>query len=351
MKARIYLVLFVQSHSGNKKDGGGLRGYHKRVLFHGRFWLALLPAALFAQYYAAPAGIRPALRKSGSSILAGGRIISPLGNEYVTGAGAFGLAVSPSGRTVVTSNAGPSRNSLTVLERGKGENWDVRQIIAKSPESAAEFDAADWKGVFMGLAFSGERSLYVSEGNSGRISLFEWKSDRRRTIDLNQQGFEDSYTGDLALDPAREILYVVDQANFRVAVIDTKSRQIKASIRVGRLPFALALSPDRRKLYVTNIGMFQYRAIPGADPKNAKETGLDFPAFGFPSPASVSGAERQTGRGAVQVPGLGDPNVNESNSLCVIDVASPAEPKLETFIRTGVPLGRRVWAAAAPRGW
>ena len=283
----------------------------------------LLPfSTLFAQSYAAPAGIRPAVRKTGSSILAGGRIVAPLGTEYVTGAGAFGLAVSTSGRTVVTSNAGPGRNSLTILEKNKNEGWDVRQIVAKSQEAEAEFEEDDWKGVFMGLAFSGEKAIYASEGNSGRISLFEWNSERRRVIDLNQQGFEDSYTGDLALDGVRGILYAVDQANFRVAVIDTKSRQVQASIRVGRLPFALALSPDRRKLYVTNIGMFQYQAVPGANAKQAKETGLDFPAFGFPSPESVAGAQRQTERGAVKVPGLGDPNVKESNSVCVIAVLS-----------------------------
>ena len=103
-----------------------------------------------------------------------------LGTEYVTGAGAFGLAISPSGRTVVTSNAGPGRNSLTILEKTREEGWEVRQIVAKSPEAEAEFDEDDWKGVFMGLAFPGEKAVYASEGNSGRVSLFEWNSSRRR---------------------------------------------------------------------------------------------------------------------------------------------------------------------------
>ena len=159
----------------------------------------------------------------------------------------------------------------------------------------------------MGLALSGEHAVFASEGNSGRISLFDWSSHRRRAIDLNQGGFDDSYTGDLALDAERNVLYAVDQANFRVAVIDARSRQVLASVRVGRLPFALALSPDRRKLYVTNVGMFEYRAIPGADPQQARATGLPFPAFGFPSAEAAAGVERQTARGPVMVPGLGDP--------------------------------------------
>ena len=64
--------------------------------------------------------------------------------------------------------------------------------------------------------------------------------------------------------------FALDEANFRLAVIDVRKRTILASIRTGRLPFAVALSPDRQTAYVTNLGMFEYRAIPGADAKRAK---------------------------------------------------------------------------------
>src|SRR5690349_22874496 len=107
----------------------------------------------FSQSFAAPAGIRPAQRHSGASILPGGRIIAPLGTEYPTGPGAFGLALSPSGRFVITSNTGPGRNSLTVVER-RGNSWDVRQIVPppKDPNAGKEADDDDeWRGVFMGL--------------------------------------------------------------------------------------------------------------------------------------------------------------------------------------------------------
>ena len=317
-----------------------------------RFSLTLLTLSttLAAQTYHAPAGIRPAQRHPTSAILPGGRIISPLGDQYLTGPGAFGLAVSPSGKTVVTSNGGPGRNSLTVLDRDKDGRWQGRQLVARSLNMLDEFDAADWRSVFMGLAFSNDHAIYASEGNSGRISLFDWNTDRRRVIDLNQKGFDDSYTGALALDAERGILYAVDQANFRVVVIDTKTRQILEFVKVGRLPFALALSPDRQKLYVTNLGMFQYQPIPGTDLTEARTTGLPFPAFGFPSARSAAGAERETGKGAVKVPGLGDPNVPESNSVSVIDVSSPGAAKVETFIRTGLPFGENSQGGSSPSG-
>ena len=240
-----------------------------------------------------------------------------------------------------------------MLEREKSGRFEVRQIAARNPNAPNaqdESDDADFRGVFMGLAFTGEHAAYVSEGNSGRISLVDWNADRRRVIDLDQNGYSDSYTGDLALDAERNVLYAVDQANFRVAVIDTRTRRVVASVRVGRLPFALALSPDRKKLWVTNVGMFEYKAVPGADAKQARSTGLPFPAFGFPSPEAVAGVERATELGPVKVPGLGDPNVRESNSVCVVDVSTPTAPKVETFIRTGVPFGDMSHGGSSPSG-
>lgn len=326
-------------------------GYDGEVPVSWRHVLALLTfsSTLAAQSFAAPAGIRPALRKPGSSILPGGRVIAPLGDQYITGAGPFGLLIGPSARMVVTSNGGPGPNSLTVLDRERSGRWSVQQLVARSFDGQEAF-GQDWRGLFMGLAYGNDHSVWASEGNSGKVSLFDWSAARRRSIDLNQGGFKDSYTGDLALDAERNILYVVDQANFRVAAVDLRTRAVIASVRVGRLPFALALSPDRQKLYVTNVGMFEYKMIPGADPAQPRSTGLPFPAFGFPSPDAAAGAERQTEKGPVKVPGLGDPNVRESNSLCVVDVSNPTAAKVETFIRTGLPYGPNSDGGSSPSG-
>lgn len=314
-----------------------------------RILVVLLAMPLVAAEYSAPAGIRPALRRPGAaSILPGGRIISSLGNQYITGPGPFGLAAGPGGKTLVTANGGPHRYSLTVLERGRNLPWTVRHLVAPSGAGQAE---DEWRSVFMGLAFSGDRQVFASEGNSGRVRLVDLATGRaRRIYSLNQDGFADSYTGDLAFDPERQLLYVVDQANFRVAVIDTRRHQVVSSVRVGRLPFAIALSPDGRKAYVTNLGMFEYRAVPGADPKRAAVTGLPFPAFGFPSAEARDGARRDTGAGPVEVPGLGDPNVRESNSVCVLDLENPAAPAVETYIRTGLPFGSGTHGGSSPSG-
>ena len=313
--------------------------------------LLITASAAWAAEYAAPAGTRTAIRRPGAeSILPGGRIIVPLGHQYATGPGPFGLAISPNGGMVVSANGGPQRYSLTVLTKDKGY-WGVRQLVAPHPKTPDEKIEDPWRSVFMGLAFESGRSLDASEGNSGKVRLIDpVRGGVKHIYDLNQGGFRDSYTGDLALDRARGLLYVVDQANFRVVVIDVRKKRILASVRVGRLPFAIALSPDGRKAYVTNLGMFEYQPIPGAHPKQARETGLPFPAFGFPSPEALAGVRRETLRGPVDVPGLGDPNVREANSLAAIDVADPAAPRVEAFVPTGLPFGQNSLGGSSPSG-
>lgn len=297
-------------------------------------------SAILAQSYTAPAGDRPALRRNGPSILPGGRIIAPLGDEYATGPGAFGLAVSASGRTVVTADGGPFHYSLTLLQReSRDGRWQISQAVAPSIDAASQSSPAGWHGVSLGVALAGDHTIYLAEGESGRISWFDSDGERRRGFDLNQGGFADSFTGDLALDTARGILYAADQANFRVAAIDVRSHQIIGSVRVGRLPFAIALAPDARKLYVANCGVFEYQALAGAP-----EAGLPFPAFGFPSEEAMRGAVRE----GVAVPGLGDPNAREADSVAVVDVANPAAPKVEAFVRTGLPFGGAVRGGSGP---
>ena len=136
----------------------------------------------------------------------------------------------------------------------------------------------------------------------------------KKIYDLNQDGFADSFTGDLAFDADRGVLYVLDQANFRLVAIDVRKQRVLSSVRLGRLPFALALSPDKRKAYVTNIGMFEYKPVPGVDPTISARPACRFRLSDFRRPrrARARGARRPRGRW--MCPGLGDPNVQEANS-------------------------------------
>jgi YVTN family beta-propeller protein len=319
-----------------------------------RICIALLAAVgiAAAHDYRAPAGERPAARRVGAeSVLPGGRVIEPLGRQFATGPGAFGLALSPDGKYAVSADGGPNRFSLTILDMSE-EQWQIRRLVAKRrDEKKEEGEEDDWRSVFLGLAFEDNSHLFASEGNSGRVRHIAIPSGRvLGHFQLNQDEWRDSYAADIAYDPQKHVLYVADQANFRVAAFNTHNRKMLASIRVGRLPFKMALSPDRRRLYVTNLGMFRYSLLPGVEKSDVRGTGLSFPAFGFPSRDAEQGATRDTAHGPIDVPGLGDPNLPESNSVAIVDVADPAQPKLITFVRTGLPFGPDSLGGASPSG-
>jgi len=142
--------------------------------------------------YSAPAGTKPAIARHGlPSILPGGRVIVPAGRQFVTGPGPYGLAISPDHTTLVSVNSGPERFSVTVIELDK-KAVVTRNFVAsiKRPTGTDREEQEQWRSVFMGVAFSGNRAVYVSEGNSGRVRLMDLSTgDRRKLFDLNQNGF------------------------------------------------------------------------------------------------------------------------------------------------------------------
>ncbi len=120
-------------------------------------------------------------------------------------------------------------------------------------------------------------------------------------------------------------------------VLKPRGGSIRWRVGVGRLPFAVAVSPKGDRVYVSNVGTFQYSVVPGFDLKRAGETGLDFPPFATGTPE----AEQGTVIAGKRIPGLGDPNVPESNSVFVLD-ASGSPPTVLARIRTGLAIGNQV---------
>src|SRR5262245_65003246 len=159
---------------------GNCERYHGRVRPGAIVLAGFLAPTLFAQSYAAPAGIRPVLKRVGPSILPGGRIVAPAGPQYPAGDATHGFAVSPSGATLIVSSSRPKGFSLTIAEPNRAGTWQSRQF---------DFDGADLHStiLFNGLAFDGDKSVYLPQGTSGNISQFEWKSDRSRDISLKDR--------------------------------------------------------------------------------------------------------------------------------------------------------------------
>jgi YVTN family beta-propeller protein len=294
----------------------------------------------------APAGRLPVkIDLRGMTVLPNGRLITPSGKQVKVAPHPYGLVLSPDGKTLVTVNSGTHPFSASIVTDIFGLAPQVAQIPPGFQSSGA-----DPESVFLGAGIAGDnRTLYLSEGNNGKVGIFDLVT-HQRLGSLSLEGefqskiYNHSLSGELLLSHDGKSLYVLDLAHFRLVVFDTNSKQVIASIAVGRVPFGLALSPDGKRVYVSNVGTFSYTLIPGYDAKSARDTGITFPAFGYPSKEAEEGAAVE----GKQIAGLGDPNVPESNSLYVIDVRNPSSPKVLERIRTGLPIGGPIVGGSSP---
>jgi YVTN family beta-propeller protein len=272
-----------------------------------------------------PPGREAVARIDGNTaILVNGRRVAPAGRVIRTQSYAWGLALSPDG------------SHAAVLNRDAFEIVDLREPYAsrRVPPLGAPHPSQLGTGSYMGCAFSPDGArFYYGSANEGRIIVLDVASATvRGTIELNTGGFEDSFAGDLALSRDGRRLFVVDQFNNRLVTVDVDSRRIVQSVRVGRNPFAVALSPDERSAWVSNVGMFEYPLLPGVTPETRRTSGLSFPAYGVPSREAEEGVAVD----GVRVPGLGSPNHPDAMSVFKVDLAAG---RVVQRIKTGYLVG------------
>ncbi len=284
----------------------------------------------------APAGKRyTQISRNGVTIIPNGRLLTPLGKSIQVAPHPYGLVMSNDGKTVVTANSGTKPLSVSIIKNILSDNPRVKQI-PPGPST----DKGVLASVFMGLAVSPDNNtIYVSGGQENKIYLFDTNSGHQNgIIDCSSKSFPGGYIGDMVLTKDGSRLYVVDQIQFRMMIIDTKKREILHNVAVGRYPFGITLSPDESKVYVANVGMFEYKKIIGVDENNMIETGLEFPPFAYGSKQALEGYQTDS----TIVPGLGDPNVPESFSVWTIDLADPDKPMVSAKIKTGTLVGELV---------
>lgn len=276
----------------------------------------------------------------GTTILPNGRWLKPIGKHYPVAKWPYGLTLTRDGSTLFVASDGVG----TIVR-----NWQTA-----NPEfsTVAPISSGRRRKNAGGADFSPDgKTLFWSGGDGGTVMVFDVeKAEKIGDIELNGSSsgvdWEDSYAIDVKCSPDGRLVYVADVTNFRVVVADAASREVLSSVRVGRYPYALA--PVGNKVFVANIGLFEYSPIPplpaekaftyggeGGRARLPDPRGLSFPAFGYPSKEARDGVEFE-GR---FIPGLGDPNVPESFSVWGVDVADPAKPRVISKLKTGLLVG------------
>jgi DNA-binding beta-propeller fold protein YncE len=278
------------------------------------------------------------INQSGTSVLPSGRFITPAGNTIRITHDPFGLSVSPDGKKAVTLHNGvieiidlPSMNAVRV------PSYDKK---IKSPLS---------NGSFLGVAFSPDsKTLYLSGGDNGAVIIYDAeKFERIDSLSLNgkvgDKEYDDSFTSDLQLNPANNELLVLDRGNFRMVRLNLDTKKITASVNVGRQPFGLALSPDKKTAFVANVGMYSYPLITGATPQNADSIRISQHPYGDNTKESREGTVIE-GR---KIPGVGDPLAPEAMSVFTIDLAT--NQVIDKF-KTGHQIGQMLEDAEVTGG-
>ena len=263
----------------------------------------------------APAGNEfTKIDKNNKTVIPNGRFITPAGKSILTAPHPFGLCLSHDGNVAVTANSGIKPLSITIVRNILSQQPEVQQI-PPGPFT----DKGVLASVFMGLAISPDnQTVYVAGGQTNKIFLFDVNTGEKKGF-INCSSVSDDfdyshgYIGDLKLSKDGITLYAVDQIGFRMLIVNTETKTLSHSVPVGRYPFGIHLSPDEKKAYVANVGMFEYSRITTAD---GLFKSIDYPAFAFGSKEMTEGIANDT----IIIPGLGDPNAIEAFSVFVINL-------------------------------
>ena len=268
----------------------------------------------------------------GESVIPSGRVINPAGEVTRITSDPFGLSLSPDGSIALAVH----NNVLTVIKTD--ETKKAQRLPSWDGKLPGPYEG---RGSYMGAAISTDNGLaYLSGGDSGEIIYFDLNTlSSLKRVSINQpfegKNYADSFVGDLHLSEDEKELYILDQFNFRLVVLDVRSGRIVSSISVGRFPLGLDISGDGKLAYVANTGIFDYPLAPGLNAENLEAVGMDFPPYGFPSKAAEEGVVVDGRR----VPGLGRHDVPEAVSVWTIDLASKTVIGKE---KTGYRMGEMV---------
>lgn len=242
-------------------------------------------------FYRAPAGVQPSgPHADGTGVIPNGRLVTPTGRHATVETLPLNLRVGPTGQLFVTND-------------GNGDEDLGRQLQVIDPQTMTVQRASSQH--FYGLAVSpdGER-VYVANGPANRIDIFAFEGSTLTPVSDPHITFP-AKTFPIGLDISTDgqTLYVTGLLSNTFWRVDlTTGGAQPASGKIGNLPYAVVVSHDNTRAYVSSWGI-----------NNGNVSNL------VPVPLPPT-----------------NPNANERSSVAVIDVSTSDPPALVQY----VPIGR-----------
>lgn len=191
-----------------------------------------------------------------------GWTLDPAGEQLQIGDRPFATTVSPDGNTMIVSNNGIGIQSLVVVDMKNGEI--IQKVEYKRPES-----------LYIGVTYSPNgKYVYASAGNNNKIRIYE--VNNRKLIEqdpiLLPEGDDNQalYPAGMDISKDGKYLYVANNKDDSMSVIDLQKKDFVKKIPVGHNPYTVVLAEDGKEAYVSNWGENTVSII---DTKTQKLTG------------------------------------------------------------------------------
>lgn len=183
----------------------------------------------------------PGKLSDGTTLLANGWRLSPVGRHLPIGTLPLNIALSLDGRYALVTNNGLGKPTLSMVD-----------VAAWSVTSTTTLDAA-----WYGLVWSPDGTkAYVAGADQNSVMEFSYSNGtlaRARTFSLPGQPGE-TFAGGLAMSPNGKTLFVTRVYSMSLSAIDVASGQVVKTVELPAEPYACVVSPDGRTVFVSVWG-------------------------------------------------------------------------------------------------
>jgi YVTN family beta-propeller protein len=251
---------------------------------------------------ASPAGeLATGPRANGTAVLPDGRVVTPVGRTIEVELLPLNTVLSHDGKRLYVSSEGG--------DGAPGGDEDVyNRFISVVDTATMKVTRVQDDALQFGLGETPDgRTLYVSEGETGKVGVFSVAGGglaRAGEVALDPEDFPHG----LAVAPDGKHTYVVGFRGNSLSVIDTATNTRVGRVAAGQYPYTVAVSPDGKRAYVSNWGLFNQKA-------DEVLSNVDV--------ATVPPAT------------LGGYNTDESSSVWFYDLSDPANPTVQHKVKIG----------------
>lgn len=185
--------------------------------------------------------IRPGPQKGGVTLLPNGWRIAPAGRHITVGDLPLAMAESPDGKTLVVSNNGYTKPSLSVV--------DVHRFTVPA--------TVPLENAWLGLAWHPDgRRLWVSGGGANTVNELKVtaKGLEPGTVIQLRKVSDESFVGGLAISPDGSRLFAVHALGKLVSAVDLAAGKVVKEAELPAEGYTSLLSADGKTLYVSLWG-------------------------------------------------------------------------------------------------